>query len=107
MEELKLKAEALGFKFELKSWVPDDYEEDEDGHKRLITKPVSRYRVSYPEDCSFPARWIDPEDTGALEGLIEEYYNRELIYRLTQKRNEEVEAAMGKFKARFGAGAEQ
>lgn len=79
-EKLKAEAEKIGFKFELQKWVPDDYEEDEDGKQHLVTGEVSAWKVTFPADWPRPAHWVqvgdDLEMSKSLAGAMKEYDGR-------------------------------
>jgi len=95
-EETKQEATKLGFTFEEQTWIPDGYQEDEDGEEtsKLITEPVTQLKVMFPTNYPHPAQWIDIGDVNALQYFIDEYLNRYKIAEETKRHNKEVEQGM-------------
>ena len=95
-EEVYQGAIRLGFAFEKCTWIPDGYQEDEDGNdtRKLITKPVSMLKVTFPSDYPHPFSMIDVDGVKGLQFAINEYLNRDKIAEDTRRRSGEVEAAL-------------
>ncbi len=95
-EQLRERAEAMGFKFEWREWVPDGYIEDEDGNdtNRLITKKDTAWKVTFPRDYPRPFTMIEVS-TGSeasmgrsLQLSLDEYNKREEIWAEDKKVSE-------------------
>jgi len=87
----RLEAEQAGFKFEWQEWIPDDYNNE----GKLITQTVGQWKVIYPN--TWPAWWIDDNDTDALHYILAEYGRREEIARETAEHNRAVVQAVSKW----------
>lgn len=102
--ELKAKAEAMGFKFETQTWIPDDY--DEHGRGTTEKDRVSAIKVTYPVDYPHPVGWVnggtDSEKVAELQFCVTEYESRFVTAVQTAKHNAELREAMKNFEKRFG-----
>jgi len=109
-EQLKAQAEEIGFRFELQTWIPDGYVEDEDGNdtNRLITKKDTAWKVTFPFDYPRPFTMIgvsyeDEESMiRSLQYAIDEYNRREEIWAENKRVSDENIRAMQAFGEKFG-----
>lgn len=109
-EQLKTEAEAMGFKFDWRAWVPDGYVEDEDGNdtNRPITKKDTAWKVTFPPAYPRPFTMIgvsgeDEESMiRSLQFVIEEYNRREEIWAENKRVSEENVRVMNAFAKKLG-----
>jgi len=95
-KETRFLAETKRFTLEIQTWYPDD-------------GPLQRaFKVTFPPDYPRPAGWITFHDgetiqdrTRALQRMIDEYDNREAIFRQNIETSERNVNAMAAFAARF------
>ena len=111
-DELKTKAEKMGFKFEWREWVPDGYIEDADGNdtRRLITKKDTAWKLTFPIDYSRPFTMIEVSSADeasmirSLQYSIDEYNRREEIWAKEKQISEATIRVMHAFNEKFGEG---
>jgi len=109
-DELKTKAEQVGFRFEWREWIPDGYIEGRDGNdtRRLITKKDTAWKVTFPPDYPRPFTMIEVS-TGdkismakSLQRLTDEYDRRDEIWAENRRISEETRRGIQAFNEKFG-----